>query len=190
MDLSISLEKANELSVIVHKNAVDKLLYNGIQNDLAHILSEVSEAWVSKDVFVHWIAMNVYKEFQGRKWKASEFRKVLKGSLGEELADIAIGIISVAKNENIDLGFYWGKFEYGNLNDDISITSILNMISDRISKLSKNGFIKNSISWRAFTEALCCVEVIAARCDIDLLYFVEEKIKYNETRPVKHVDEI
>lgn len=187
MDLSISLEKAAELSEVVYKNAVEKFLFNGIQNDIAHILCEVSEAWVSKDIFVKVLVMKIYKEMQGKKWEADQFRKCLKGSLGEELSDIYIGVLSVARNENVNLSFHWGASNPCPCDSDNSVELILNMISRRISKLSNGNIIKSSISWRAINEALTLVELIALKCDIDLLFFVEEKIKYNETRSIKHI---
>jgi len=186
LEMKICLDKASELSEVVYKNAVEKKLCGSVQKGVAHILCEVSEAWRVRSVLINETSLSFYKEYQGRIWKSEVFKDMIKGSLNEELADIYISILSVSQENKIDLGFFWGVFQSGDLRGDNSVESVLNMVSLRIAKLSKRDLIKNSSSWMLLNESLYCVEVIAAKCNIDLLYFVEEKIKFNKTRAIGH----
>lgn len=172
-----------ELADKIHENAVNKGFWNTeLSNEhcLCLVVSELIEAVEAdrKGKQAHIIS---FKEYMGIYTPEDSpltfqhlFETHIKDTTSDELADAYIRLLDLVGSRNIELNF---KYKYpkfkGTFTENIFriITSLTNY--------------KWSVSER-INYALMGIESLAKSMDIDLIYHVELKMKYNELRPYLH----
>jgi hypothetical protein len=192
----IEAKKLNELKDRAYKNAVahgwhEEKLSN--EHFLCLVISELMEA-VEADRKGKRAQVEKFKEWQGnsiplteetkqRRFK-EDFEAYIKGSVEEELADACIRLLDLAGLRNVDLGevtldelkcsegfFDWTFTE--------SIFSIVCDITDLdfFDKYPFDAYLRASIR---------LIMGFAVKRNIDIFWFIKQKMKYNELRPFMH----
>ena len=168
-----------ELADKIHANSVNKGFWNTeLSNEhfLCLVVSELMEA-VEADRKQKYAESDKFKKFMDKYVNADfevGFNRYIKDSLSDELCDAYIRLLDLTGSRNIELDF---KYKYpkfkGTFTENIFriITSLTNY--------------KWSVSER-INYALMGIESLAKSMDIDLIYHVELKMKYNELRPYLH----
>lgn len=191
------LTQLNQLRDAIHANAVAKGFYEEIHPDehyLALIIEEIGEA-ITADRNGERAEM---EEFQLALSQGKDFQNIyglfIKGSLEEELADIAIRLLDFAGHKEIDLS--QGK-------DFLKFYSITSgkAIKDTTQEFKDKGFaavmftLTKSLSDIAnpkldpaetLANNLMYLDILAQALNINLLYHIHQKMAYNATRPYKH----
>lgn len=157
-----------------------------MQECLALCISELSEAIESdrnskhanKDLFFKSIAIDEFP------WNKS-FEMYIKDTVEDELADTFIRLIDVAG------GFGWNGFKIDkSYNEELSNLKHIPFIRFLLSVF----FIMRTITdihfhpfkSRTLGEALAKIKHLSDQLDIDLFWHIEQKLKYNSTRPHMH----
>ena len=168
-----------ELADKIHANSVNKGFWNTeLSNEhcLCLVVSELMEA-VEADRKQKYADLESFKDLNKKFTDALfsfHFEMHIKDSLSDELCDAYIRLLDLVGSRNIELNF---KYKYpkfkGTFTENIFriITSLTNYkwnIAERIN------------------YALMGIESLAKSMDIDLIYHVELKMKYNELRPYLH----
>ena len=167
-----------ELADKIHANAVNKGFWNTELSDehcLCLVVSELMES-VEADRKQKYSDLEKFKDRSIKDSVHFEciFLLCIKDSLSDELCDAYIRLLDLvgARNIEIDFKYKYPKFK-GTFTENIFriITSLTNYkwnVSERIN------------------YALMGIESLAKSMDIDLIYHVELKMKYNELRPYLH----
>ena len=167
-----------ELADKIHANAVNKGFWNTELSDehcLCLVVSELMEA-VEADRKQKYAYVERFKDRSIKDSVHFEciFSLCIKDSLSDELCDAYIRLLDLvgARNIEIDLKYKYPKFK-GTFTENIFriITSLTNY----------NWGTSERINY-----ALMSIESLAKSMDIDLIYHVELKMKYNELRPYLH----
>lgn len=108
------------------------------------------------------------------------FERQIKGSVEEELADVCIRLLDLAGLRNCELLYMDSLYI-----EEISFTEFSYMFCSFITNPDKSqkDWLKLHIS--------CSLGRIFSWCrakNIDIAWFIEQKMKYNELRPYKHGD--
>jgi len=168
-----------ELSDKIHANSVNKGFWNTeLSNEpcLCLVVSELMEA-VEADRKQKYAKVVLFKHYTEGFTEALfnyYFEMYIKDSISDELCDAYIRLLDLvgARNIELDFNYKYPKFK-GTFTENIFriITSLTNYkwnVSERIN------------------YALMGIESLAKSMDIDLIYHVELKMKYNELRPYLH----
>ena len=172
-----------ELADKIHANSVEKGFWNTeLSNEhcLCLVVSELMEA-VEADRKQKYADVEKFKErtinFDEKKYAVyseNYFKLFIKDTTADELADAYIRLLDLvsARNIEIDFKYKYPKFK-GLFTENIFriVTSLTNYkwnVSDRVN------------------YALMSIESLAKSMDIDLIYHVELKMKYNALRPYMH----
>lgn len=172
-----------ELADKIHANSVNKGFWNTeLSNEhcLCLVVSELIEAVEADrkqkyaDVESFKKDMNIYTPEDSPYTFEHLFYIYIKDSLQDEIADAYIRLLDLvgARKIEIDFDYKYPKFK-GTFTENIFriITSLTNYkwnVSERIN------------------YALMGIESLAKSMNIDLIYHVELKMKYNELRPYLH----
>lgn len=106
------------------------------------------------------------------------FERCIKGSVEEELADIVIRCLDFAGNMNVDIDFSVRPVYINKRSSFIeNIFAISKIIYEP--KFGVGESIYDKIN-RVITSTFYLAEIL----DIDLLWHIEQKMKYNELRPM------
>lgn len=159
-----------------------------LSNDhcLMLVITELSEA-VEADRKDKYADIGLFKEWQSNPLPISEelrislfkqdFEEFIKGTVEEELADAAIRLLDLCGLRNIEL-------ENDCLDDEVleEYTRIFigKTFTESIFNITKN-LIDRDISY-----SLIKIFGLAKHLDIDLLWHIEQKQRYNELRVYKH----
>ena len=172
-----------ELADKIHDNSVNKGFWNTELSDehcLCLVVSELMEA-VEADRKEKYADIEKFKDrtinFDEKKYSVyseNYFKLFIKDTVQDELCDAYIRLLDLVGARNIELDF---KYKYpkfkGTFTENVFriITSLTNY--------------KWSVSER-INYALMSIESLSKSMDIDLIYHVELKMKYNELRPYLH----
>lgn len=148
------------------------------------VISELMEA-VEADRVGNYADIEAFEknEMRGLDFREN-FERYIKDTVQDELADACIRILDLAGLRGLDLGeirtdelesaegfFNWTFTE--------SMYYIVSIIAE-----------KGIMDWKEFRSYLyACIGEILVYCvqhEIDIFWFIEQKMKYNETRPFKH----
>lgn len=125
------------------------------------------------------------KQFEcGISYPKNDFKQVyeycIKGSVEEELADAAIRLLDLAGLRNIEVHISGLMDEkISSSFKDIPFTECVYDIIDSICSFYPP-------TTHCINITLASIFALAKSKDIDLLWHIEEKMKYNELRPNKH----
>lgn len=181
----------NELRDKAYRNAVVHGWHEENLSDehfLCLVISELMEA-VEADRKEKHAKVEMFKEWQGNIVPLTEetrtrgfiedFEAFIKGTVEEELADACIRLMDLAGLRGYDLD----NLDYeGSDTEDYSEMSFTESMY-RICVFVTDGF------YNEYFDTL--LNEIFAFCkdrDIDIFWFIEQKMKYNELRPYKHGD--
>lgn len=117
---------------------------------------------------------------RGISYPMNDFKKVydycIKGTVAEELADVAIRLLDLAGLRNLNLNRF----------------ALVNVVSKK-KTFTENiyAIVKGIMNYKYSLEeqvnyAITQVFVLADILGIDLLWHIEQKMKYNELRPMMH----
>ena len=154
---------------------------------LCLVISELMEAVEADRKGMHANRANFEYYMKQRKRDDGEFMYAfkygIKDSVEDELSDACIRLLDLAGLRNIDLTFADDLItcgEYQKTNK--SLTELIYHLCGLLS--SKGEDLKDKINY--------AIAIIIYYCDeernIDLLWYIEQKMKYNELRPYKHGD--
>ena len=172
-----------ELSDKIHENSVNKGFWNTELSDehcLCLVVSELMES-VEADRKQKYADIEKFKDrtinFDEKKYSVyseNYFKLFIKDTVQDELADAYIRLLDLVSAKNIELDF---KYKYpkfkGSFTENIFriVTSLTNYKWNTEERVN---------------YALMGIESLAKIMDVDLIYHVELKIKYNELRPYLH----
>lgn len=177
----------NELRDKAHTNAVKHGFWNkelSNQHCLMLVITELSEAIeadrkgdrANKVCFDTCIA-NAYQGIVRSDWFTNSYNRCIKNSLEDELADTFIRLLDLAGARCIDI-----ELKKYSPKGDYPFTELVYSIITQLSMLGEVGFTLKGI----IDVSLSALLGLSLHMGIDLLWFVEQKMKYNEFRPIMH----
>ena len=113
------------------------------------------------------------------------FKALIKDTVEDELADVAIRLYDFAAYEEINI---LGEFYKNNIND--AELDLVDSFSDNLFQITKDLICldkdKGSNTEIDLSYSLCQIYALAQSKGIDLPYHIEQKRKYNQTREKMH----
>lgn len=191
----------NELRDRAYKNAVAHGWHEEDKSDqhwLCLVISEIMEAVEADrkgrhsdtEKFMHGIenyihTIEVYKEAPYNPFEEL-FENHIKGTVEEELSDACIRLLDMAGLRDINLSSI--SFPISNSAEHINHRKVLTFtewcydVTRVIARYDKNNYPIGYLFIGILQEVCCIAEIIG----FDLLWHIEQKMKYNELRPYKH----
>jgi NTP pyrophosphatase (non-canonical NTP hydrolase) len=133
--------------------------------------------------------INAYHDIVRNNWFLKSYRDNIKGTVEEELADIVIRLLDLAGIRSIDLSELQEPL-LGKFKDNIELTkwkyqikemSFTEIIFCLCSLLTSRESIEDVVR-----SSIVIIFLHADILGIDLLWHIDQKIKYNTLRPVMH----
>lgn len=164
---------------------------------LCLVISELMEA-VEADRKGKHAKVAMFKEWQGNSIPLTEetrisrfveeFEAFIKGTVEEELSDACIRLLDLAGLRGISLAsvpfpFHHRK-EYKEERSKLTFTEWVYDVIRPIARYNKDNYPIGYLFIGVLQELFCKAEIMG----FDLLWFIEQKMKYNELRPYKHGD--
>ena len=164
---------------------------------LCLVISELMEA-VEADRKGKYAKVAMFKEWQGNSVPLTEetrkrrfmedFEAFIKRTVEEELADACIRLLDLAELRGISLSsvpfpFHHRK-EYKEERSKLTFTEWVYDVIRPIARYNKDNYPIGYLFIGVLQELFCKAEIMG----FDLLWFIEQKMKYNELRPYKHGD--
>ena len=137
------------------------------------VITELSEA-VEADRKEHYAVLDAFEKYVDVIPFDENFERHIKNSIPDELSDVIIRLLDLAGLRNIAIE----PDGYIEMSDDITFTEFTFRLARMISELRP---LKQIIQDVIYTVFKYC-----ERNDIDLLWHIEQKMKYNELRPKMH----
>ena len=114
------------------------------------------------------------------------FERQIKGTVEEEFADACIRLLDLAGLRSVDLGeIDLDELKYSEGFFDWSLTEAIFSLVCNITDLD---FIESHSLDSYLRVALMEIIGFCVKKDIDIFWYIEQKMKYNELRPYKHGD--
>lgn len=127
---------------------------------------------------------NAYKGIVRDDWFVEVYRKTIKGSVEEELADACIRFLDLAGLRDIDLDDY----EYSESDtegySDLTFTESMLYITEKI----VDGWYRDEDLESNIPVILNEIFSFCKSREIDIMFHIEQKMKFNSLRPYKHGD--
>ena len=164
---------------------------------LCLVISELMEA-VEADRNGKRAQIGMFKEWQGnniplteetrqRRFK-EDFEAFIKGTVEEELADACIRLLDLAGLRNVDLGeVNLDELKCSEGFFDWTFTESMFFL---VCNLTNTDFIESHSFESYLRVALMEIMSFCVKKNIDILWHMEQKMKYNELRPYKHNNKI
>lgn len=146
------------------------------------VITEVSEAIQAdrKGKRVRKDAEGTYRHIQKDKFYMFAYENYIEGTVESELADVVIRLLDLAGLREIDIKPYDmapDVVDYHNLTECCHYICKILTESRKGDKTWVEGIINHVISY---------ILSLAESMDIDILWFIEQKMKYNERREKMH----
>lgn len=137
------------------------------------------------DYYIH--EMKLYGENYDKAYRDT-FEYYLKDSVEDELSDACIRLLDLAGLRGISLAsvpfpFHHRK-EYKEERSKLTFTEWVYDVIRPIARYNKDNYPIGYLFIGVLQELFCKAEIMG----FDLLWFIEQKMKYNELRPYKHGD--
>lgn len=160
---------------------------------LCLVISELMEA-VEADRKGKRAQVEKFKEWQGnsiplteetkqRRFK-EDFEAYIKGSVEEELADACIRLLDLAGLRNVDLGEV--TLDDLKCSEGFFDWTFTESIFFLVCNLTNTDFIETHSFDSYLRVALMEIIGFCVKKDIDIFWYIEQKMKYNELRLYKH----
>lgn len=179
----------NKLKNQVYKNAVAHGWHDEQKSDehwLCMVITELMEAvdadrkerYANKPIFVEWQGNSIplCEETRIKRFQ-EDFEAYIKDRVEDELADVCIRLLDYVGVKQADLELYDYKNSSTEDFSDLNFTESMFMLC----KYMTDEFYNDSIP-----TLLNEVFAFCKSRNIDIFWFIEQKMKYNELRPVKH----
>lgn len=188
--------KLNELRDKAYQNAVAHGWHEEDKSDshwLCLVISELMEAVEADRKGKHSDIDNYNRYINGMTIETNTERPFMvaydmfiKDSVEEELADVCIRIFDLAGLRNVDLSSVSlpisNSAEHINCRKALTFTEWCYDVTRVIARYDKNNYPIGYLFVGILQEMCCISEIIG----FDLLWHIEQKMKYNELRPYKH----
>ena len=198
MDSNLKTKSNNVFPTIVKIEQYANAVYNDMklkgfwneQRNIRHIIALIiSEVYEALEAHRAGKVANLkdYERASGgyENFVPERFEQTLKGTLGDELGDICIRVFDVMGGHEIQ-AVPMAAFNFTNSSDFVGCLLDINSILTRLDARLIMGTNTSVELSRHLTTTLKAVYQLAARFEIELAVFIQEKIKYNKTRPPKH----
>lgn len=171
----------------VYQNAVNHGWHEEKKSDehwMCLVISELMEA-VEADRVGNYADIEAFEKNEMRELDFREnFERYIKDTVQDELADACIRLLDLAGLRDLDLsGIRTDEFESAEGFFNWTFTESMYYI---VSVIAEKGIM----DWKDFRGYLyTCLGEIMTYCvqhEIDIFWFIEQKMKYNESRPFKH----
>lgn len=171
----------------VYQNAVNHGWHEEDKSDahwLCLVISELMEA-VEADRSGNYADIEASEKNEMRGFDFREnFERYIKDTVQDELADACIRLLDLAGLRDLDLsGIRTDELESAEGFFNWTFTESMYYI---VSVIAEKGIM----DWKEFRSYLyTCLGEIMTYCvqhEIDIFWFIEQKMKYNESRPFKH----
>lgn len=114
------------------------------------------------------------------------FERQIKGTVEEELSDACIRLLDLAGLRNVDLGeVNLDELKHSEGFYDWTFTESMFFL---VCNLTNTDFIESHSFDSYLRVALMEIIGFCVKKDIDIFWYIEQKMKYNELRPYKHGD--
>lgn len=184
----------NELRDKAYKTACDHGFHDADWSNghfLCLAVSELMEAVEADRKGKHFPADEIeeYNSLQKDAFHASAFKNYIKDTVEDELADAAIRLLDLAGLRKIDLSELQGPL-FDKFNITPEFISWKSQIKEKIFT-ERVFFLCSLLTSRERIEDIVKSTIVIAflnadLLDIDLLWHINQKMKYNELRPVMH----
>lgn len=148
------------------------------------IISELSEALEALRID-HNANVDMFKKSEGNMDFVEAFETYIKNSFQDEMADVCIRILDFCAGFDIKISivqsFYEKELETLGGTQIQDIPSMLLQMTRLITDVKYNVWKGQYLG-----EVLGMIDFLMKYTHSDLLYFIEQKMKYNTTRPHKH----
>lgn len=114
------------------------------------------------------------------------FERQFKGTVEEELADACIRLLDLAGLRSVDLGEI--DFDELKCSEGFFDWTFTESIFFLVCNLTNTDFIESHSLDSYLRVALMEIIGFCVKKDIDIFWYIEQKMKYNELRPYKHGD--
>lgn len=133
------------------------------------------------DYYIH--EMKLYGENYDKAYRDT-FEYYLKDSVEDELSDACIRLLDLAGLRNVDLGEV--NSDELKCSEDFFDWTFTESIYSIVSDMTNQGYIEIHSFESHLRVSLMVVMSFCVKKNIDILWHIEQKIKYNELRPYKH----
>lgn len=158
------------------------------------IISELMEA-VQADRKGRRANVAMFKEWQGNSLPLSQetqtkrfkedYEAYIKDSMEDELSDACIRLLDLAGLKNIDIPYYFDEFIYDS-SSDCNGLGLPENIFNISGILIKHSYNRDSTLSDKIINMIIAIFGLAKHLNIDILWHIENKIRYNELRSYKH----
>lgn len=162
---------------------------------LCLVISELMEA-VEADRKGKQAKVTMFKEWQGNSVPLTEetkkrrfmedFEAFIKGTVEEELADACIRLLDLAGLRNVDLGEV--NSDELKCSEGFFDWTFTESVFSLVCNITDSDYIENHSFDSFLRMALIEILVFCVQKDIDIFWYIKQKMKYNEFRPYKHGD--
>lgn len=115
---------------------------------------------------------------------SSAFEMYIKDTVEDELADVVVRILDLAGLRDIDLACIRFNKTYIESCKTLTFTEWCLDITSMVTAYSNTESLQNLMG--IFIDVLNAVKRLSDELQFDLIWHVEQKIRYNELRPYKH----
>lgn len=183
----------NELRNRAYKNAVSHGWHEeNLSNEhfLCLVISELMEA-VEADRSEKHANRDIFEYYMKQRRRDDEefmyaFKHDIKDSVEDELADACIRLLDLAGLRSVDLGEV--DFDELKCSEGFFDWTFTESIFFLVCNLTNTGFIETHSFDSFLRVALVEILVFCVQKEIDIFWYIEQKMKYNELRPYKHGD--
>lgn len=157
---------------------------------LCLVISELMEAVQAerKGKHTNRIQFDIYMSLRERSEEEFKyaFTHGIKDSVEDELADACIRLLDLAGLRSVDLGEV--DFDELKCSEGFFDWTFTESIFFLVCNLTNTGFIETHSFDSFLRVALVEILVFCVQKEIDIFWYIEQKMKYNELRPYKHGD--
>lgn len=176
----------NELKIRAYEIACEHGWHEEEQSDeelLMLVITEIAEA-VNADRRNHHADVEAFKKYEDSLDFMQNFERQIKDTVEDELSDVVIRCLSMAGSRSIDLSAamdFIDKLSEVECKKDTDGTfaELMFEVVKLISSDDADPVTKINV------VLICIIELCRAK-NIDIEWFVEQKMKYNALRPYKH----
>lgn len=189
----IEAKKLNELKDRAYKNAV---AHGWHEEDLSNehflclVISELMEA-VEADRSEKHANRDIFEYYMKQRRRDDEefmyaFKHDIKDSVEDELADACIRLLDLAGLRSVDLGEV--DLDELKCSEGFFNWSFTDAIFSLVCNITDTDYIETHSFDSFLRAALVEILVFCVQKEIDIFWYIEQKMKYNELRPYKHGD--
>ena len=156
-------------------------LMEAVEADRKGIKSQAVRFNKDMDYLIH--ELKLYGEKYDKAY-IEIFNRYIKDSVEDELADACIRLLDLAGLRSVDLGEV--DFDELKCSEGFFDWSFTEAIFSLVCNITDLDYIETHSFDSFLRMALVEILVFCVQKDIDIFWYIEQKMKYNELRPYKH----